>query len=713
MPTQEQKYQGLITQLEDINDEYMKTVETFADTRNTFDAKHKEMFPKKRLGKTRFYKPSVKGDKTLEPPKAEAQKAIKAHATYRSSYKTLLTRIKNADDKDPTLKEKMSTPTYLGLNNALKLDTLLDDIQIVEQKIQDEAVSGGMNPQGEVIPLVDSAEVGDPITRAEAQKRKKEAQKRKKSEQKRRKEATKAKGEGASAEQGVAPDDGGILMNDGKDAKDDKTIPILQLDPISQTGSAGLGIGTGSGGNLDAQQNGISIVIDGNANQELNNEFALPPTNQAEGAQVVPLTSTAVLTDTKGEPKPVNRANGGATQAENIDDDAWTEQLTLNPLELGMEAVAKVDYPELATNPYELPAETTIKREEYFNDLREQIAEAEAPELKNVMGDMEYKPQREDSTIENELVSRESLEGGSMSVMTADKVMGSNATKLNMEQLKLGIKTFHSLYDGVIPAFSSSAHQAGKVKALKSTDIKTVREHFLKMEMLVKAYFSSLGGDLSVGVIISASEYFKSFGKEALGFGKADNPVWNSREPIASKDRPPDDNMDIVNEVRAEDVRPDDPTDPKKQNVGVGRRDDTRAAKRLLREAPMQGRRRLGSQGEGGMGERLKADDLPEVKPAIRPNHEKWSKHENQFITDLKGADPYSKRATTRNILTRQGGVKHRYSEPISGKEIKAYTINTGMGYINDPTLHQDVRQPVYLPQPVIQRNPPQFVING
>ena len=188
--------------------------------------------------------------------------------------------------------------------------------------------------------------------------------------------------------------------------------------------------------------------------------------------------------------------------------------------------------------------------------------------------------------------------------------------------------------------------------------------------------------------------------------------VWNSREPTQT--RQTDDNADIVKEVIEENQPEDDPADPRKMNMGAGRTDTVYEPRRRLMERDDP--RAKGRDGSG-WNSMTKEGDVPKLNTNAGRLHftqdEKWSKHENQHITNLKGANPYNTQPIQRNILTRQGGVKHRYSEPISGKEIRGYTPNTAIGYINKPTLHQDVRQAVYLPQPVVQRNPSQFIINA
>jgi len=678
------KHSNLLTELADLNTEFKDDVKEYRVRRDKFDVAYVETFGDKNKGKARFITTSKKGKISLAPPKAEAVKFQTRHKNYKSKYKTLTKRLNELESKNPELKTA-KRPKYLGVE-SITLTNLLKSALEIEMIIQDENEAGeigGSNPQGETQELTDVAQYGAKTREDIKNENEREEKRVKNREQKRATE----RGEGASSaivtEPNPAP--AGLRARQRNEVmdlldKDATPIDILEVDPLAQANTEGMGIGVNSGGNMDAEQKGFSIEIDGRANQVVNEEFAQPPENDNAGASVVPKTSTDILTDTKGEPKFVNEANGGETQAENIndDDDAFLDQLK----------------------------ETTrVSRNEYLEPslIRAETKEqAQPPE----MGNMEFSPERE-APVENELVSRESLEGDKLNVFTAEKAMSSNASKLNMEQLKLGIKTFHSLYDGVIPSFTSTEHQAGKKKALESKDIKTVREHFLKMEMLVKAYFSSLGGDLSVGVIISASDYFKSFGKESM-----ESMVWNSREPTET--RQPDDNADIVKEVIEENQPEDDPADPRKMNMGAGRKDTVYEPRRRLmgRDDP-RARGRDGS----GWNSMTKEGDTPKLNTNAGRLHftqdEKWSKHENQHITNLKGANPYNTQPIQRNILTRQGGVKHRYSEPISGKEIRGYTPNTAMGYINDPTLHQDVRQPVYLPQPVVQRNPSQFVINA
>ena len=707
----QEKYEEIRNEMRQLNKDFKGYARQFRTERNAFDSEYKTAYPNKKPTKARFTKePKGKGEKlSVKAIKEAVNTFMTRHKAYRNTYNALNTRLENLINKDNALLKNgkvvlEKTPPYLGIK-SITLDNIEAHALEIEQKIKSSVDDVEF---GEDKDLIDEADFSDDAI-------------------------AEPRGEGASAEEGVAKDDGGLKVDDGKDAKDNVVIDVGITDPVATANTSGDQIGVDAGNNRAGAQVGSEMIIGADSNQEINDEFAKPrvPDGAGAGAQVVPTTSTDILTDDKGNPKYVIQANGGETQAENIDAE---EGATASYLRGGkVEIDPQFLEPEGAVEPLTDEATTshlrggvmdithhsrddTTHEEKARHDVR---FDDETNIIHNVM---ETIPEREDK-IENELVSRESLEGDKLNVFTAEKALSSNALKLNMEQLKLGINTFHSLYDGVIPSFTTTEHQAGKKKALESKDIKTVREHFLKMEMLVKAYFSSLGGDLSVGVIISASDYFKSFGKEALGFGKEDNPVWNSREPQTYETQIKDDNMDLVDEVKRENPKVDDPDDPRKMNAGAGRQDDLFYTKQgetvgLKEETP----RRLGAS-NSGINSRIKIGDIPTIenpRRRLRPDNEehftkdaKWSKHENEFISNLRGANPYNTRPVQRNILTRQGGVRHRYGEPIAGKEIKAYKPNRGMGYINDPTLHQDVRQPVYLPQPVVQRNPSQFVING
>ena len=328
-----------------------------------------------------------------------------------------------------------------------------------------------------------------------------------------------------------------------------------------------------------------------------------------------------------------------------------------------------------------------------------------------------------DTVLLDELVPRESVENNynpDLKMSGATIELEKRAKKLNIQQLKLAIKSFHDIYNDVIPELQTVTHQREKTKAMNSKDVNLVRKHFIDMEMLIKSYFASLGGDLSVGVIISAADFMNNYGGS----------VTSNRVTAQQKSEPTTaiDDDEIVEETVRENPAGGGQEGGGGRNAGRGTRYNSRGKdepyygppppspddafgdgdyRRSLRDRQPSNtfgnnsndrRRRLGS------------DERPSNHFT---NSHKWDKHENKHIVSLKGANPYGDKNVERNILTRNGGVNQRYSKGLKGKILNAIQPSTQAGYINNPTLRQDVRQQTYVRQPVIQRNPDEFVING
>lgn len=305
----------------------------------------------------------------------------------------------------------------------------------------------------------------------------------------------------------------------------------------------------------------------------------------------------------------------------------------------------------------------------------------------------------------DELVSRDELEGGpAPNFGAAAFQLQSNAERLSIDKLKLGIETFHALYDDVIPELKDKAHQAEKTKALKSKDVKEVRKHFLKMEMLVKAYLASLGGGLSVGVIISAADFMNTY------VDMAGNSVTvPTRPPPASTDD------ELVREVINENPpRTGGEEGGGGRNSGVGRTDDTRGdeGRRLRPEQPppqSAQQRRL-----SGLSDRFDSVSNEQPTETRHFSHDsRFAAHESKHVSSLRGTTGFDAPNEQRNVLVRNGGIRQRFSHGIKGKQITAIIPSTAVGLINDPSLMQDVRQPQYVRRPVIQRNSSEFVIRG
>ena len=305
----------------------------------------------------------------------------------------------------------------------------------------------------------------------------------------------------------------------------------------------------------------------------------------------------------------------------------------------------------------------------------------------------------------DELVSRDELEGGpTPNFGAAAFQLQSNAERLSIDKLKLGIETFHALYDDVIPEFKNKAHQAEKTKALKSKNVKEVRTHFLKMEMLVKAYLASLGSDLSVGIIISAAQFMETYGDIA-----GNSVTVPTRPPPA----PTDD--DLVREVINENPpRTGGEEGGGGRNAGIGRKYDTRGdgGRRIssVNAAPQSAQqRRL-----GGLSDRFDSMKTEAPTETRHYSHDsRFATHESKHVSSLRGTSGFNAPTEQRNVLVRNGGVRQRYGAGIKGKQITAIIPSTAVGLINDPTLMQDVRQPQYVRRPVIQRNSSEYVIKG
>ena len=249
--------------------------------------------------------------------------------------------------------------------------------------------------------------------------------------------------------------------------------------------------------------------------------------------------------------------------------------------------------------------------------------------------------------------------------------------------MKLGIRSFHEIYNNDIDIFRDKEHQKEKYMALKSSNLEVVRSHFLKMEMIIKNYLSSLGGDVSIGVIISADDFKNHF----YGGGSKEeiNNITNENNYITNNDN----NDDILNETIKENQPKDDKDDFRKDNLGKGRKDD------INKETP---RRRL---------ENEKIEGNTHFSNDVR-----FKKNEMNHITSLKGHSPFNN-PTSTSILVRQGGIRHRFSKGISGKNINSFDFTQGIGNIENPSLRQDNKNANYVRSNIIRRNPPNFIINS
>ena len=85
-------------------------------------------------------------------------------------------------------------------------------------------------------------------------------------------------------------------------------------------------------------------------------------------------------------------------------------------------------------------------------------------------------------------------------------------SKMNIARLKEEIRALHLIYDNNIEKFRSNPHQGDKDDALKSDKIEVVRKHHKDMEVAIREYYRSGGGDtLQVGVIVPIDTYLQQY----------------------------------------------------------------------------------------------------------------------------------------------------------------------------------------------------------
>ena len=78
---------------------------------------------------------------------------------------------------------------------------------------------------------------------------------------------------------------------------------------------------------------------------------------------------------------------------------------------------------------------------------------------------------------------------------------------LSIAKLKDDIRSFHTIYEGIIPAFKIKEHQDRKKRALLSTNKREVLIHYEEMETMIANYYKNDSG-FKLGVIISAESLF-------------------------------------------------------------------------------------------------------------------------------------------------------------------------------------------------------------
>ena len=78
---------------------------------------------------------------------------------------------------------------------------------------------------------------------------------------------------------------------------------------------------------------------------------------------------------------------------------------------------------------------------------------------------------------------------------------------MSIAKLKDDIKSFHKIFDGLIPLFKSAEHQAKFKKAIRSSNKREILSHFEEMETAIANYYKDDSG-FKLGVIISAESLF-------------------------------------------------------------------------------------------------------------------------------------------------------------------------------------------------------------
>tara|TARA_R110000823_G_scaffold296115_1_gene416156 strand:+ start:1 stop:1389 length:1389 start_codon:yes stop_codon:yes gene_type:complete len=99
-------------------------------------------------------------------------------------------------------------------------------------------------------------------------------------------------------------------------------------------------------------------------------------------------------------------------------------------------------------------------------------------------------------------------------VQGSDSVVKEDAqrSKMKIARLKEEIRALHLIYDNNIAKFRSNPHKGEKEDALKSNDVAVVRRHHKNMEVTIREYYRSGGGDtLQVGVIVPIDTYLQQY----------------------------------------------------------------------------------------------------------------------------------------------------------------------------------------------------------
>ena len=163
----------------------------------------------------------------------------------------------------------------------------------------------------------------------------------------------------------------------------------------------------------------------------------------------------------------------------------------------------------------------SLKREEtaeYFDSAEGQEGMNEAPAPTPPMIEPDDLPDNRGTVEEAPDILDASRGGAGMTPSSIVKGGDSSAkedtqrSKMNIARLKEEIRALHLIYDNNIDKFRSNPHKADKDDALKSDKVEVVRKHHKDMEVAIREYYRSGGGDtLQVGVIVPIDTYLQQY----------------------------------------------------------------------------------------------------------------------------------------------------------------------------------------------------------
>jgi len=158
------------------------------------------------------------------------------------------------------------------------------------------------------------------------------------------------------------------------------------------------------------------------------------------------------------------------------------------------------------------------EKEDIKEDVKEDVKEDQEPEQEPVQGPEQKPTELPDNrgTVTEIPDILDASRSGTPSgiVKGADNAIKQDEqrAKMNIARLKEEIRALHLIYDNNIEKFRSNPHKADKDDALKSDDIAIVRKHHKDMEISIREYYRSGGGDsLQVGVIVPIDTYLQQY----------------------------------------------------------------------------------------------------------------------------------------------------------------------------------------------------------